>query len=59
MNLQQFGIIERPEYYFEGYSEPGYTVISTGIQSDIKDVYIALKDPSDYKESITNLLRCR
>jgi hypothetical protein len=59
MSLQWFGIIERPSYSFEGYSDPGYTVITTGLQSDAKDLYVSLKNPSNYKESITNLLRCK
>lgn len=44
-------------YNFEGYSDPGYTVISTGMKSELKDIYVALKDPKEYETSITELLR--
>lgn len=57
MNLQWFGIIERPGYQFEKRVDPGYTIIGTDLESNAKDVYIALKNPSDYKTSITQILR--
>ena len=59
MNLQQFGIIERPGYGFEYYSEPGYTMITTNIRGTNKDIYVVLEKPTDYKESLTELLRSK
>lgn len=50
------GIIERPEFGFESYSAPGYTVITTEINSGRKDVYITLKNPKDSKEAISQIL---
>lgn len=59
MNLKQFGIIERPSYSFENYGNPGYTVITSGIDGDKKDAYIALKNPGDYKSAIAEILRTK
>lgn len=50
------GIIERPDYSFESYSDPGYTVITTNANISNKDVYIALKNPKNHIESISELL---
>ncbi len=50
------GIMERPNYNFERYSDPGYTVFTTSMDRNIKDAYISLKNPKDYKNSITELL---
>ena len=50
------GIIDRPDYSFEEYSEAGYTVISTNIEGSRKDLYMSLKEPRDYKESLPELL---
>ena len=50
------GIIERPNYHFEPYSAPAYTVITTNMNKGEKDIYISLKNPSEYKISIPNLL---
>ena len=50
------GIIERPDFAFEGYSDPGYTVITTEINSGRKDVYITLKKPKDSKNAISQIL---
>lgn len=50
------GIIERPNRSFEAYSEPGYTVITTGINTGRTDMYVSLKSPKDYKETITQIL---
>lgn len=50
------GIMERPNYYFESYSDPGYTVFTTNMNKSTKDTYITLKNPKDYKNSITELL---
>ena len=50
------GIIERPNYSFEIYSDPGYTIISTNINDGREDVFISLKNPKEYKTSIANIL---
>ena len=50
------GIIERPDYSFEDYSEAGYTVITTNMDKGKVDVYIALKNPIKYQTSIAELL---
>ena len=50
------GIIERPDTSFEKYSEPGYTVITTGISTGRSDLYISLKSPKNYKETIPQIL---
>ncbi len=50
------GIMERPNYYFETYSDPGYTVISTNIYTGKQNAYLSLKNPRDYQNAITNLL---
>ncbi len=50
------GIIERPDFGFEGYQDPGYTVITTEMSTGKKDIYIALKDPKENKESISAIL---
>ncbi len=50
------GIIERPDYSFEDYSNPGYTIITTNIDKGSKDAYISLKNPKEYKQDISNIL---
>lgn len=50
------GIIERPNYNFENYSDPGYTIISTNINSGTEEAYISLKNPKEYKTLIANIL---
>ena len=50
------GIIERPNYSFEIFSDPGYTIISTNINDGIEDAFISLKNPKEYKTSIANIL---
>lgn len=51
------GIIERPGYGVEAFSEAGYTVISTDIDNmGTQDVYVSLKHPRDYETSISQLL---
>lgn len=50
------GIIERPDTSFEAYSEPGYTIISIGINEGQKDLYVSLKHPKEYKTAIPELL---
>ena len=54
--LKVVGIIERPDYNFEGYSSPGYTVITSGINKGKKDIFVSLKKPLDYKIGIPELL---
>ena len=50
------GIIERPNYNFETRGDPGYTIISTNIETEKQEAYITLKNPKEYKNSITNIL---
>lgn len=49
------GIIERPNYSFELFSDPGYTFITTDLKND-RDLYISLKNPREYKKSISEIL---
>lgn len=61
VNTQNFeftivGIIERPNYEFERYSDPGYTIISTNINSDENDAFIELKKPKEYQTAISNIM---
>ena len=50
------GIIKRPDYSFESYSNPGYTIISTDINKENKRAYITLKKPKEYQKSISEIL---
>lgn len=50
------GKIDRPNYNFENYDDPGYTVITTGLSSESKDVYLTLSNPKEYKTTIPELL---
>lgn len=50
------GIIERPNYSFENYTAPSYTVITTNMDEGHTNVYLSLKDPKEYKTSISELL---
>ena len=50
------GIIERPNYSFETFGDPGYTIISTNINDGTEDAFISLKNPKEYKTSIANIL---
>lgn len=50
------GIIERPNYEFEEYSDPGYTIITANMESENKIAYISLKNPKEYKTSIAQIL---
>lgn len=59
MEFTIVGIIERPNYTFEDYSDPGYTAFTTNIESNLKDTYVSLKNPKDYKSSLTELLGAR
>ncbi len=49
------GIIERPDYSFEDYGDPGYTIITTDKNKGKQNVYISLKNPKDYQLSIANM----
>lgn len=50
------GIIQRPNYYFEDYIDPGYTIITNQLNSETFDLYLALAHPKDYRKSISELL---
>lgn len=50
------GIMERPNYNFELYGDPGYTVLTTNLDQKKMDVYISLKNPKEYKTAIAKLL---
>lgn len=50
------GIIQRPNYTFEPYSEAGYTVLTTNLSSNKLNAYISLNYPKDYKTSISEIL---
>lgn len=43
-------------YSFESYSDPGYTVITTKLNIGKQNVYLTLKNPKDYKNSISQIL---
>lgn len=51
--------MSRPDYSFEGFEDPGYTVLTTGISGKTKDVCISLKNPKRYEEEIPEILRFR
>ncbi len=55
MEVTVVGIIERPNYNFEEYSDAGYTIITTNINGGKKDAYIAFKDIYDYKNSVAKI----
>lgn len=50
------GIMERPSSMQEGYSDPGYTAITTNRNEGDKIAYIALNDPKQYEKSISEIL---
>ncbi len=50
------GIIERPSFAFECYSDPGYTVITTNQKVGQKQAYLSLKNPQKYKTVIPEIL---
>lgn len=50
------GVVKRPDNHFEPYFEPGYTIITTGIETNQKDAYICLKNPMDYRVSMGEIL---
>lgn len=55
-NFEIVGIIERPEYSFENYGDPGYTIISTNINTGKLNLYITLNNSHKYKETIPEIL---
>ena len=50
------GIMERPDARFEPYSDPGYTLITKGVEKGSTDVFISFKNPKQYKTTIPELL---
>lgn len=50
------GVMKRPEYSFEDYGDPGYTIITTNLNSSNQDAYVSLKNPRNYKTDIMELL---
>ena len=50
------GIIERPNMDFEGYSDPGYTVITTQDTQGKEKLFISFKNPYEYKSTVVNIL---
>ncbi len=56
MNLLLFGIMERASYNFEGYGDPGYSIISTNYNDGKSQAYISLKNPKNYKKEIPKIL---
>lgn len=55
-SLKIVGILEKPNISFEGFSESGYTIISTGLEQGENNLYLSLKNPKEYKSSIPELL---
>ena len=56
MKFTIVGIIERPNYDFENYSDPGFTALTTNLKSDNTNLYISFKHPREYKKSISEIL---
>lgn len=50
------GIMERANYDFEAYRDPGYTIVTTNENSGKRDIYLSLKNPSKYKIVIPEIL---
>lgn len=50
------GIIKRPNYSFEEYVSPGYTVITTDTTGEKIDAYAVLENPREYETSISEIL---
>ena len=50
------GMIERPDYTFENPGDPGYTMITTNLNRGKTEAYLSLKEPKEYKSSISELL---
>lgn len=50
------GIIERPNYLFESYGDPGYTILTTNLQQGKKQAYLSFKDAKKYQTVIPEIL---
>ena len=50
------GIMERPDFSFENYNDPGYTAITTDSDYGTNRVFIVLQNPKDYKGAISRIL---
>ena len=48
--------MEKTDINFQKYLDPGYIIITNDIDTEEKDVYISLKNPKEYKTSISELL---
>jgi len=51
--------MSRPDYSFEGFIDPGYTSITTGVEGKTRDACVSLKHPKEYEKTIPELLRAR
>ncbi len=51
--------MSRPDYSFENFVDPGYTAFTTGIDGKTRDACISLRNPKEYEEVISKLLRIR
>ena len=56
MKFTIVGIIERPDYTFERYSDPGFTALTTNLEGNNTNLYISFKYPREYKKSISEIL---
>ncbi len=56
MKFTIVGIIERPDYTFERYSDPGFTALTTNLEGSNTNLYISFKHPREYKKSISEIL---
>ena len=50
------GIMERPHYMFEDYGDRGYSIITTDLKEGKRNIFLALKDVNDYKNSFVEIL---
>jgi len=50
------GIIKRPSFQIEDYYDPGYSVITVGVNTQKKDIFLALAHPFSYQKDIPKLL---
>lgn len=50
------GIIDRPGYLFEDYSNAGYSFITVGLQSDISNLFLTSKSTKDIYKDVYMLL---
>ena len=59
-NLKDFsfkivGIIERPSYEFERHQDPGYSTITTGYEEGQNNLFMAFKEPRDYRNTLVEI----